>query len=124
VPLSPLAHLSALLRIALREENLPAELLWRGAFELEIVRWGNKVILTGVLAVGIREDDPVLAEVTRRRSQAFSRPAVILAHQAAERRLIVWTPLEEGADAQEVADRLNDLLAVMEELRPALPSFQ
>lgn len=120
---SPLYHLSALLGIELREEKLPTEILWRGAFELEIVRWGNKVILTGVLTVGIGVEDPLLAEVTRRRSQTFSRPAVILAHQATERRLIVWTPLEEGGDAKSVADRLTDLLAVMEELRPALPSF-
>ena len=123
MPLSPLDHLSALLDVPIREQQLPAEILWRGAFELEVARWGNRTILIGILAVGIGAEDALLPSVTRLRSSDFSRPEVILAHQAQERRLIVWTPLGANADERTVADRLTDLLAVMDSLRPALPSF-
>lgn len=123
MPSTPLEHLSELLGVPLSEDHLPAEILWRGSFELEIVKWGNRIIVTGILAVGIGDEDPLLAEVTRLRSTTFSRPSVILAYQSSERRLIVWTPLGSSSDAADVTARLTDLLAVMESLRPALPSL-
>jgi hypothetical protein len=118
-----LAHLSRLLEIPLDEKALPAELLWRGVFELEVVQSGNRIILIGVLAVGIGGEDDLLQEATLRRNSPFSRSSVVLSYQADLRRLILWTPLVVTDDAETVSSRLTDLLALMDDLRPVLPSL-
>jgi hypothetical protein len=116
-------HLSELLGLPLDEGKLPVELIWKGIFELEVVRWNSRLILVGVVSKGVKSDNPLLASVTRLRSTTFARPQVVLAHQADSQRLILWTALQDGDGRDAVSDRLTDLLAVMDSLLPALPSL-
>lgn len=121
--LKAIDHLSEILGIPLAEGKLPVELIWKGIFELEVVRWNSCLILVGVVSKGVKSDDPLLSSVTRLRSTTFARPQVVLAYQADSRRLILWTALQENDSQDEVSARLTDLLAVMDSLLPALPSL-
>ena len=99
------------------------ELIWKGIFELEVVRWNSCLILVGIVSKGVKSDDPLLAKVTRLRSTNFARPQVVLAYQPDSHRLILWTALQDNDSRDEVSARLTDLLAVMDSLLPALPSL-
>lgn len=119
---SDLSTLSSLLALDIPASALPYEFLWKGIYELEVVRQGESILLVGVLLYPA-EDEGIIRNVTRKRMEAFSRPSVYLSHQKDLNRLILWTELPQGSDQSTQARYLSDLLTEMDHLRPALPTL-